>query len=411
MLDLNYFLVNNIDLSSITNWTPLGTFTGELDGKGYNIYNLNIVGNVNESRLGLFKVVNNSEIKNLNLINPNIKIVYNTTISLLDFGFLSGLSVASTFSNIKILETSNSASRIVVEKTGSSSNHPINLGGLIGRSSGTLQINNIKVDTNISGQSRTGGIVGATADSGNVTITNSIFIGNILEDDNITGFSRVGGLIGENSGTGVVTISNSKVISNLELEKTSEVGGLIGFTMDKQVIIEKSAFIGEMKVSIDSGKLIGRIWTIITNSSISNSYAIGSIESVVDTIRLGALIGFGRLNGTTFNISSVYVDGNVIGGPSKNTGGILIGTNGDGNGTGFGRYNMQNVYYNDNGDDNSGNLIAIGSNSAATISNTNFKSVEDLKNPTSYTTWTNFNTIWRINPDINNGYPYLAWEE
>jgi hypothetical protein len=40
MLDKNYFLINNIDLSSFANWAPLGTFTGELDGVGYNISNL-----------------------------------------------------------------------------------------------------------------------------------------------------------------------------------------------------------------------------------------------------------------------------------------------------------------------------------------------------------------------------------
>lgn len=60
-------LQNDIDLSSISNWTPMGTdvsrFWGEFDGQGYRILNLTISGSTKEQ--GLFGVVSSATIRNL----------------------------------------------------------------------------------------------------------------------------------------------------------------------------------------------------------------------------------------------------------------------------------------------------------------------------------------------------------
>ena len=70
--------MNDIDLSSYSNWDPIGEvdvdtgtgqgFTGVLDGNGYTISNLTVTP-VGESLCGLFGVIDNAEVKNLNIEN------------------------------------------------------------------------------------------------------------------------------------------------------------------------------------------------------------------------------------------------------------------------------------------------------------------------------------------------------
>ena len=72
-----YILMNDIDLSSYSNWDPIGennasAFNGILDGNGYTISNLTI-NRPNENYVGLFGVIKGSvEIKNLSLENIDI---------------------------------------------------------------------------------------------------------------------------------------------------------------------------------------------------------------------------------------------------------------------------------------------------------------------------------------------------
>ena len=80
-LDGDYVLNNDIDLSSIANWQPIGTianpFTGTLDGNGHTISNLTI-NRPTEDNIGLFGVINTAKSKhapgaNSVLANPIIK--------------------------------------------------------------------------------------------------------------------------------------------------------------------------------------------------------------------------------------------------------------------------------------------------------------------------------------------------
>ena len=70
----HYKLGVDIDLSSISNWTPIGTekepFKGSLDGNGYKISNMKINSKTNYK--GLFGYTDGSSIKNLKLENYTI---------------------------------------------------------------------------------------------------------------------------------------------------------------------------------------------------------------------------------------------------------------------------------------------------------------------------------------------------
>ena len=67
-------VVNNLDLSSWTTWTPIGNstypFKGTFDGGGYTISNLNINSSSTES--GLFGCIENAVIKNIALQNGEV---------------------------------------------------------------------------------------------------------------------------------------------------------------------------------------------------------------------------------------------------------------------------------------------------------------------------------------------------
>ena len=72
-----YILGNDIDLSSISEWTPIGTeeepFKGTLDGQGYSINNLTITSD-NLDVVGLFGYCDRDTVslRNINVLNINI---------------------------------------------------------------------------------------------------------------------------------------------------------------------------------------------------------------------------------------------------------------------------------------------------------------------------------------------------
>lgn len=78
-----YILMNNIDLSSYENWTPIGSsetpFTGDLDGNGYVIKNMKIYKECtdgDEPRFALFASTKNSDFNNLMLLDVDINVKF-----------------------------------------------------------------------------------------------------------------------------------------------------------------------------------------------------------------------------------------------------------------------------------------------------------------------------------------------
>ena len=159
-----YILMNDIDLSSYSNWDPIGSvdknFRGILDGNGYIVSNLTI-NRENEDNVGLLGLATGAEIKNLGLENVDV----------------SGNS---------------------------------HTGGLVGLHTGN--ITNCFVSGSISGQENVGGLAG----------TGSNFTSCYATGD-VSGYSNVGGLVGSESGF----ISGSYA-SNTVTGINKNIGGLVG---------------------------------------------------------------------------------------------------------------------------------------------------------------------------------------
>lgn len=102
-----YILMNDIDLSGIANWTPIGTeadsFKGIFDGNGFVIKNLTI--DSNSENVGLFGHTTLATIKNVGLENVNIKAGAGTSESQINVGAFVGTATSTTLSNVYVTGT------------------------------------------------------------------------------------------------------------------------------------------------------------------------------------------------------------------------------------------------------------------------------------------------------------------
>ena len=331
-----YILMNDINMSSLSDYKAKENFAGTFLGNGYTIKNLTSGG-------GLFSSTTaDAEIKDVTLDNFNVEANASNT----------GILVDTNAGNIENVKITNSNIT-----TGNAAILFSSVGGLAGTSSGT--ISNSSVDVDIDGAfDAVGGLIGHNTG----TITGSMTSGTITGAKNY----QVGGLVGENDGTisgssstvdveghtnigGLVGLNNSGTISDSHAEGSvsgNSAGGLIG--NNNWGTIDNSYATGNVEGSDSIGGLIG-----LNAGTITDSHAEGDVTGSNST---GGLIGMN--SGSTSLVTNSYATGNVEG--TENTGG-LIGLNNYATITGS--YAEGSV----NGKTNTGGLI--GHNIAGTISN------------------------------------------
>ena len=245
-----YILMNDIDLSSYTNWNPIGEyrytqggagFTGILDGNGYKISNLTI-NRPDEHNTGLFASIGDTsssagEVKNLGLENVNI----------VDGDiYVAGLAAENrgTITNCYVTGNVNGGAYV---------------GGLVGASIGT-------VSYCYSASNVSGGYIGGLVGSNSGNISNSYATGKVFD-----GGYYNGGLAGQNNGN----ISNCYATGDVDGYRES--GALVGKNGVRGTISNCYA-LGYASASTDRGGLLGSNWQTITDSiwdSELNDVAIG----------------------------------------------------------------------------------------------------------------------------------------
>ena len=183
-----YILMNDIDLSSISNWDPIGdadffdgiiteSFSGILEGNGFVIKNLKI-NNTSKTSIGLFSVIENAQIKNIGIENINININKPNASGPFAIGGLTGVSESSTISNCY---TTGSITAIGKEIMG---------GGMIGSSSNG-EIKNCYSDVDVSIENTifsyftAGGFIGFSGSN----ITNCYATGDVYGTYGTAGFA------------------------------------------------------------------------------------------------------------------------------------------------------------------------------------------------------------------------------
>ena len=265
---IEFVLGGDIDLSSISNWTPIGNesayFQGTFDGNGHVIKNLTI--DSTEDYQGLFGYFyDNGYIMNLGIENCNVK---------------GANSVGSLVGHVNYTEINNCYATGTVSGT-----HKV--GGLIGEDSSSSLVDNCYTNVKVKGQDTVGGLMGIAS----YGVTNSYATGSVSGTGNY-----VGGLVGETSGT----VTNSYATGNVS--GTEQVGGLVGYSRSS---ISNSYATGAVTGSSSSvGGLVGYAYY---GTEVTNSYATGSVSG---NSEVGGLVGSAYYGTVTNSYATGSVSGN-----------------------------------------------------------------------------------------------------
>ena len=291
------------------------------------------------------------------------------------------------------------------------------IGGIVGNyynnnSDNQSKIVNTYVKTNIIGNNETGGIIGAA--QSNIYINNCNFEGkmecyNSYACGGIVGYLYMasinnckvlaniynyggsitsGGLVGENAGNG--SIENSSFEGNIYINKADYclLGGLVGFEENGGLISQcyaKCDINCDFKDSQCYG-YVGGITGEINDSNTANiqdCYYIGKISSNSNKCYAGGIVPLTRkatkvtncYNVTEFNNYNGLVG--AISSPEEEV------------------PTLQSCYWNKD-------ISKISNDVSGVVGN----STSEMKTKGTYLNW-DFDNVWNIDPNINDGYPYL----
>lgn len=358
----NYVLVSDIDLSTFSNWIPIGDstnrFSGVFDGNNYSVKNLKIDSLLDY--VGLFGSTV-GQLRDLNLVDPLVR--GNNYV-----GALSGYHWVDAVHNIKVLKSPNSNPLIQGRNF---------VGGVIGFTRDNF-MGRIINEADVVGEIYVGGIVGQ------YHMVNYIHMRELylsINKGNVTGVDGVGGIVGNNS-RGLL----SKVFNEGNILGGNNVGGVAGRSTGDFYYgvdgISEAVNIGYVKGSDFVGGLVGRF----IRDGVADSYNTGVVEGIN---HVGGAIGGSEYDNTWDTINSSVMN------RSYSTGEI-IGLAKDGLVGRPTEMTVNNSYY--NSDLSNTSISGIG------IPLTN----EEMTNPVLFSAF-DFSNKWVIVP--GETYPYLKWHE
>ena len=298
-------LADNIDLSSESDWTPIGngsrngssytgdSFKGTFDGAGYTISGLTITSDNSADCAGLFGVLDGANIKDINLTDVSIDSAYENA------GALAGLAVnGGEVSSITV-------SGEVAAVDGA--------GGVIGRItiSGTVSdcVNNAEVTG-----AAAGGIVGKAYYTGaNLEVNISDCINNGTITSSASGCA--GGIVGFSS----ANVSDCSNKGNITANTAAGInlGGIVGWQQMYGEISgnTNSGFVGSETYVTTAGGIVGWVnyqYPTDGSSAAYPAYEIVSVNGNTNTASIIApesALGSGGIVGGVYN--AIYVKNNV----------------------------------------------------------------------------------------------------
>lgn len=305
--DQNITILDNMDLTS--GWTPVSVTNTTIDGNGKTIsINLN---NAVDGNLGLFTVLDNVTIKNLNIVVTGVSA--NST----NAGALAGIiksSDALTTSKIEnvTITYNNFATPIIT-----------NFGGLAGSVEKTnihnVSVSNLVVnnDAKISNAGVIAGTINGAVETANCQVTASTIIAS----------ENVGAVAGINNGTLKLITGDATVKLNASVDNAN-VGGFVGVNNGTiaDIWISANVEVVNAQQNANVGGVAG-----VNNGTISYVESRGAgvtINSAIDkTIYVGGLTAVN--NGTIENtINSMVKVGSYVSGKNHIVGGVVAVNNG-----------------------------------------------------------------------------------
>ena len=230
--DANAVLTADIDMSSLTDWTPIGIdnncgYKGTFDGRGKTITGFQLTSSTtnNSYGAGFFgHVVDGANIKNFS--------IYGT--------------ITSTGQRMSV----------------------------IGSAQGNVNISGIHSHLNITcTQTRHGGILGAQVGNGTINIDRCSFSGS-LTTNNISG--NFGGIVGLtlNNANAYINITKCLFDGTIDIGTGDNAGGFVGYTRSCQLKIENCLSVGTITAT-NPGQFIGQINTTSNQKYSGTNYYLG----------------------------------------------------------------------------------------------------------------------------------------
>ena len=268
-----YEQTNDIDASEtsewVGTWTPLGTFTGSYDGKGYAISDLYI--DRNEGQLGLFRQIHDGSVKNLTL-----SIEIRSTSGLV--GGLAYISQDSVFDNCHV--------NVIMYVFGTST-----IGGFLGRTQGGV-FRDCTTKVNIASPNAysVGGFVGEVSNSFKQ-------LGQTFTRCKVSGYIdasyRVGGFVGWNTATAEYRsceVGRINITSYYNYHPHNNgIGGFVGVGTPLPSIYSRCS-VASVVISTEFGVInLGGFAGDVPDAQFSDCYAAGGIEG---SMQYGGVAGF-----------------------------------------------------------------------------------------------------------------------
>ena len=248
--NIDFVLDGDIDLSSVTNFAPIGkagnAFKGNFYGNGHVISNLTI--DSTEMYVGLFGYTSDATIRDIGLKNVDVK-----------GGQYTGALVGQAINNTEIINA---------YSTGNVSSASDQIGGLVGDLKSS-KISNSYSSANVSGKRNVGGLIGIINDS---TVENSYASGDVTASA-----YWAGGLAGSMMNGG--NIKNAYATGNVNAKNAKGVGGLVGLIEandGSSYNIDTVYSTGRVYGNQYTGALIG--WRRSTSATISNAVYNSNLE-------------------------------------------------------------------------------------------------------------------------------------
>ncbi len=251
-MDGKYIQVGSINLSSISNFEPIGVggsrFTGVYDGGGYDIIGLKI-NKPDRDYVGMFGYTFGAEFLNISMVNSRV-------IGHQGVGSVVGRMASGKMSN------STSSGRIKGSWW---------TGSLVGYNDGS-QIINSSSSGFVEGDTRIGGLVGTNYVGSSIVQSYSTAT--------VKGRTRVGGLVGHSPQS---TISNSYASGSVT--GNSQIGGLVG-VLYSHGSVDRSY--STSSINYGGGGLVGGlVGELVEGSSISRSYYDKNVSKQSDSRGVG----------------------------------------------------------------------------------------------------------------------------
>ncbi|BBM88523.1 hypothetical protein COTS27_00204 [Spirochaetota bacterium] len=388
-----YTVMKNLNLANVT-FTPIGNdnnpFTGKFYGQNLTLNNFTMLQNTSRSS-GMFGTIKDATIRDV--------VIRTSKLGITGGNFTGGLAGKITGASV--------ISRIVFYGRVKGSDQ---IGSIAGRISGNTVISNVRSHGEVIGKDTVGGLGGR--------IYSGVKIVNSKSFAKISGVNDIGGLIGRG-----IDISIDQSSTQNAVQGRNNIGGVAGSLLQSSVnrTSSTSQIMGVRKVGGISGT--------ISASEILNSYTVSKIIAITSA---------GGISGTTLNKSKInntysesrlrarnnvggitgiigsnsfilnsYVRGAIIPTPDKDDtsqlkdfGGIAGRTEGSNT--------LKNNFYSFRAIDpiKNFNIELTEKKKARSLRGNRGTNVPSLKKASTFQNW-DFNNIWQLRPDINNGFPFL----